>query len=499
MPRRVAWPSLPFPPFQPVPDRVTSVLLQSIASNLWSLFLIILFFGGSIFVHELGHFLAARRRGVHVERFSIGFGPKIVAWRGQDGVEYRLSWLPLGGYVLLPQLSDLRMIEGESQADLETLPPVGYWTRILVFAAGAAFNLIFAFLLACVVWYVGQPTNAELNTTKIGFVQPTIELPDGTSVPSPASEAGLLPGDVVRAIDGQQVATWPDLQQTLYASGGRTADGRPKAVFAVERAGRTLELTAYPRLAGEERMRRIGISPAEELVIGAVEAGRLGAKIGLQPGDRIVAFDDQPLLWRDAFIEHLTKNQTRAVRLEVLRGAVRLALELPPRPGRSDLSDLGVQRQTSFTITHPDPASQIWENLVMTFRVLEGLINPRSDLSVSKLSGPVGIIRAFHATAQADIRLVLWFTILVNVNLAIFNLLPVPVLDGGHMLFATISQLRGRALPPGLIMTTQSVFIVLLFSLILYVSFFDVRRMVRDVRAEQAETQAPATPTPARP
>ena len=135
----------------------------------------------------------------------------------------------------------------------------------------------------------------------------------------------------------------------------------------------------------------------------------------------------------------------------------------------------------------------------MTIRVLEGLINPRSDLSVSKLSGPVGIIRAFHATAQADIRLVLWFTILVNVNLAIFNLLPVPVLDGGHMLFATISQLRGRALPPGLIMTTQSVFIVLLFSLILYVSFFDVRRMVRDVRAEQAETQAPATPTPARP
>jgi regulator of sigma E protease len=130
----------------------------------------------------------------------------------------------------------------------------------------------------------------------------------------------------------------------------------------------------------------------------------------------------------------------------------------------------------------------------MTFRVLAGLINPQSDLGVSKLSGPVGIVRIFRATAQSDIRLVLWFTILVNVNLAIFNLLPVPVLDGGHMLFATIGRLRGRALPASFIMTTQSVFIVLLFSLILYVSFFDVRRLVRDARSERAEAQQQAVP-----
>ena len=143
---------------------------------------------------------------------------------------------------------------------------------------------------------------------------------------------------------------------------------------------------------------------------------------------------------------------------------------------------------------YPDPFSQIADNAVMTFRVLAGLLNPQSDLGVSKLSGPVGIVRIFHATAQSDFRLVLWFTILVNVNLAIFNLLPIPVLDGGHMLFATIGRLRGRALPASFIMTTQSVFIVLLFSLILYVSFFDVRRLVRDARSERVETQQPAAP-----
>lgn len=471
-------------------------MLQSIFSSLWSVLLIILFFGGSIFVHELGHFLAARRRGVHVARFSIGFGPKIFSWHGKDGVEYRLSWLPLGGYVALPQLADLSPIEGESDVDLERLPPISYATKMLVFVAGAAFNVLFAFLLACVVWRVGQPTSAELNTTRIGQVMPTIALPDGTNVPSPAFEAGFQPGDVIRAIDGQRVANWPDLQQTLFAGGGRTADGRPKAVFTIEREGRTLDLTVYPRLAGDERMRRIGIVPAEELVIGSVEPGRLGEKIGLRPGDRILAFDSLPLLARDEFLEHLAKHHAQAVRLGILRGAERLVLEVPPRPERADIADLGILRQTSFLLTYPDPVSQITDNVVMTIRVLVGLINPQSDLSVSKLSGPVGIIRMFNATAQSDIRLVLWFTILVNVNLAIFNLLPIPVLDGGQMLFATVARLRGRALPANFIMTTQSVFMVLLLSLIVYVSFFDTRRWVNDTRADRAVTGQPPAQQP---
>src|SRR3954470_8266382 len=124
-------------------------LLQTLFSNVWSIFVVILFFGGSIFVHELGHFLAARRRGVLVERFSIGFGPPIFSRRGRDGVEYRVSWIPLGGYVLLPQLADLGPIEGKSEVDLSKLPPVGYATKMIVFVAGATFNVLFAFFLAC--------------------------------------------------------------------------------------------------------------------------------------------------------------------------------------------------------------------------------------------------------------------------------------------------------------------------------------------------------------
>jgi regulator of sigma E protease len=366
---------------------------------------------------------------------------------------------------------------------------------MLVFAAGAAFNVIFAFLLASIVWFVGQPTSAELDTTKIGLVLPTIALPDGSNVPSPAFEAGFQAGDVILAIDGSRVTNWPDLQQTLYASGGRSADGRPRAVFTVARGGETLELTVYPRLAGDERMRRIGIAPAEEFIVYEVTPGSPAARAGLKPNDQIVALDGLPVLHSIVLVDYLRNNVDRPITLTVLRVGRRTTLPVPPRTGTENPAELGLTFKSGFKIVYPDPFTQLADNAVMTFRVLAGLINPQSDLGVSKLSGPVGIVRIFRATAQSDIRLVLWFTILVNVNLAIFNLLPVPVLDGGHMLFATIGRLRGRALPTSFIMTTQSVFIVLLFSLILYVSFFDVRRLVRDARGERAETQQQAAPT----
>jgi regulator of sigma E protease len=168
-------------------------ILSSALGNVWSIFLIVLFFGGSIFVHELGHFLAARRRGVKVERFSIGFGPRVLGWRGKDGVDYRLSLFPLGGYVALPQLADMSGIEGETESDVPSLPPISYSTRMIVFAAGAFFNILFAFALATILWFVGQPTSEDLATTRIGYVSSTLTLENGETVTSPAREAGLRP------------------------------------------------------------------------------------------------------------------------------------------------------------------------------------------------------------------------------------------------------------------------------------------------------------------
>lgn len=477
-------------------------LLQVFASNLWALLLVVVFFGGSIFVHELGHFLAARRRGVHVERFSIGFGPPIFSWHGRDGVEYRLSWLPLGGYVALPQLADMAAIEGESRTDLSKLPPPSYATKMIVFAAGAFFNILFAIVLACIIWGVGQPSSTLVTTTEIGYVQPTLELPDKTIVPGPAFEAGLKPGDTITAIDGKPISDWLDLQQTLATGSGRAADGRPEAIFSILRDGHPLDLTVHPRLAGEEGFRSVGIEGAEDLSVDEIMPDSAAAATDLRHGDRIVAVDGHPVFRRGDVSEFIQTAGAHPVTLEIAHAGAHRSVTLTPRLediGQGEKRYLiGVRYTDLYILLHPTPFEQIREHVRGTWRVLTGLVNPHSDLGPSKLSGPVGIARGFHSFAKADIRLVLWFTILVNVNLAIFNLLPIPVLDGGQMLFATIARLRGRALPFNFIATTQSVFMVLLFSMILYVSFFDVRRWVRDSSEDQAESPAPAS-APVRP
>lgn len=457
-----------------------SDLFNALFSNLWAVFLIILFFGGSIFVHELGHFLAARRRGVHVTRFSIGFGPKMFGWTGRDGVEYRVSWLPLGGYVALPQLADMAAIEGDVDPAVRHLPPVSYASRMLVFVAGATFNLIFAFLLATVIWLVGQPTTSDQATTQIGYVVDEIKNSDNQTVPSPAREAGLQVGDTIRAIDGSPVNDWQQLLQTLVTSAGRTDEGRRYNVFTIERDGQTTDITVYPLIAGEEEVRKVGIIAAYELLVHGVTEGSAGAALGLQPGDRLIALDDVHILNIQTYADLLNAHKDRPIAVHIERAGQPLVLTLPARPDVEQPADLGLQLTTDSKLVYPSPFAQFNDHVRMTFRTLGSLINPHSDIGISKLSGPVGIIRVFHLAAQADIRLVLWFTILVNINLAIFNLLPVPVLDGGHMLFATIGKLRGRNLPGNFVMTTQSVFMMLLLTMIVYVTFFDVRRLVRD-------------------
>lgn len=470
-------------------------LLSAAFSNIWSIFLVVVFFGGSIFVHELGHFLAARRRGVHVERFSIGFGPAIWSYRAKDGVEYRIAWFPLGGYVLLPQLADLGAIEGESTADVAKLPPISYSTKMLVFVAGATFNVLFAFALACIVTAIGVPESSMTATTRVGYVAKTLEGPDGAKTPSPALTAGFRAGDIVRAIDGKTVADWQDLMQTLITTTGRAADGQPSAVFTVERDGQMLDLPVKPRLSGDEKFRKVGIAPGFELIAFKVTPGSLTATAGLTKDDEFVSVNGVKIYSTETLFETLLAQPAAPAALIVRRAGKDVALTLPAHNTTTNAAlakALGVDFTTGFRLTHPSPIAQITAPITMTVRTLWSLINPNSDIGISKLAGPVGIARIFHSAAEAGIRAVLMFTILININLAVFNLLPIPVLDGGQMLFATIGKLRGRALPVNFIMTAQSVFMVLLFSMVIYVSFFDVRRIVRDVNTSRAESAAPA-------
>ena len=470
-----------------------------ITAYVWPCLIAALFFGGSIFVHELGHFLAARRRGVHVERFSIGFGPPIFSWRGKDGVDYRLSWFPLGGYVLLPQMADLGAIEGESATDVSKLPPVGYATKMIVFVMGAVFNVLFAFALACIVWVVGQPSAGDLTTTTVAEVRPKLRTADNVDVVSPAAQAGLQAGDTIVAVDGHAVETFDDIRERLALSSGWGRDGERETVFSLLRDGRPLELKLKPVLSGPEKLRMVGFSPVTKHVVGRVTAGTAADRAGFKLDDRITAIGGKTILSGQHFEDALRANLGKVTPFTVTRAGAteNLAVDLPA--DIRDYAKLGLCLRTGLVMIHPTPFAQIADSFTKTVTFLWGFINPRTDINLSHAQGPIGIIGNFVDASRAGLPFVLWLTILVNVNLAVLNLLPLPVLDGGHMLFATIGRLRGRSLPVNFIVAAQSAFLVLLLSVMLYVSFFDVRRKAREIRAERAEAAQPApAATPAK-
>ena len=475
-----------------------SDILQGLLSSVWTVVLGLFFFMASILVHELGHYWTARWRGMKVERFSIGFGPKIFSWRGKDNIEYRLSWIPLGGYVALPQMADMSAIEGESTADLAKLPEPDYTSKMIVFSAGAAMNIVFAFALACIIWRAGQPIAGQMASTTIGYIAPTIELSDNTTVPSPALTAGLHVGDIIRRIDGIEIQDWYELKQTIYTGSDTGGDGHPRSLFLVEREGQLIQLVVSPLVAGTDKDRRVGIAPAYDIFVGTVKSGSIGDKAGVRAGDQLLTIEGRRILEESTYAEALKAYAKSGMLLTLRRGAETVAVVLPPIGDAKD--GHGIEFQVPTQMTHPSPFRQIRDQVFMSYRTLIGLLSPGSSIGLDKVSGPVGILSVFHLAAENGILSVISLAILVNVSLAIFNLLPIPVLDGGHMLFATIGKLRGKALPIRFIMTTQSVFMVLLLSMIAYVSVFDVKRLVhmnQDRKAPQEQPQ-PAEAKPAK-
>jgi regulator of sigma E protease len=361
---------------------------------------------------------------------------------------------------------------------------------MIVFVAGATFNILFAFLLACIVWIIGQPAATGFTSTTIAEIAPTIKDAAGNDVVSPAVKAGLQPGDVILKVDGEPVETFGDVVEHLALGSGWNKQGERQTIFTLRRGGELIDVPIQPVISGDENVRKVGFSTVATLLVGRVAPGSPGEKAGLQPDDQFKAVNGMPVLTYPQLSDALRNSLGKPIEISVLREGVSHTFVLPTTQG----VDLGLAIKSTVSLVHPSPFEQISESVVKTFRTLGALINPRSDIGISHLSGPIGIIDNFFAVSRAGLPLALWFTILVNVNLAIFNLLPMPVLDGGQMLFATIGRLRGRPLPLSFIMTAQSVFLVLLFSMVLYVSVFDVRRIVRDVKAERAIEAADSPP-----
>ena len=468
--------------------------------NFWFIFTGILALGICVFIHEFGHFIAAKKRGLIADRFSIGFGPRLFGWH-HKGTDFRISLLPLGGYVSLPQLADMGRLEG-GENPYKDLPPITYSDKMVVAVMGAVFNLIFAFLITLVLWGVGREV---IKSTTIGTVAETIVNSDGITVPSPAQQAGLQSGDTILSIDGNNVSDWWDYMNTLATSVGRTSDGRPQSTIEIQRDQEILTLNVYPELISSERMRALGILPQTDSnsapIVLRLEPNMPAYQAGLKIKDRLIALDGESIT-SGAFLKtYLIKNQNRSIDVTVKRNGQTLILpiqprikteagETEPRFGFAYDYDYKVQR------IHEDPITQLAGFAQTMQRTLYALLNTNSDVGLKNMSGPVGIIHGLNIMARQGWVDFIWFLALINVNLAIFNLLPIPVLDGGHMLFATLSKILKRPLPISIMVNLQTAFVSLLLLFIVYVTFFDLRRIQLIPTPQETPASMEATEAP---
>ena len=191
--------------------------------NFWFIFIAVFVLGFSIFIHELGHYMAARKRGLIADRFSIGFGPRLFGWH-YKGTDFRVSLLPLGGYVSLPQLADMGRIEGAIETESAPLPAISYADKMIVLVMGVVFNFLLAFLLSLILWGVGREV---IHSTEVGHVAQQIVNADNQIVPGPAFTAGLKKGDTITEIDGQKIYDWMQFQSaSLPELGARKMDAQ---------------------------------------------------------------------------------------------------------------------------------------------------------------------------------------------------------------------------------------------------------------------------------
>ncbi len=435
---------------------------------------VLLIFNLIILVHELGHFWAARWRGLAVDKFAIWFGRPL--WKKTiGGVEYRLGCIPAGGFVSIPQMAPMDAIEGKSENAGLPFPPAKPLDKIIVAAAGPIFSLGLAFLFATLVWWLGRPVSEGEMTTTVGYV-----LPEG-----PAAQAGIVAGDRILSVNHHPVTRFAGMGNVSESVIWNIAGSEePLIPIQLEREGQKLTVWVEPIVPkqegwGRKGLRQIGIAPAQIPRVARVFPDSPASKAGLLPGDSIVAVDGEPLWSLLSLAGYLDSYSGGPIQLSIDRnGQTIIAEVLPKVPEGGDKPRIGIQwdDRGRTVLAHPNP----WEQVSGTVRTMAATIAavaaPKNEIGLQHLSGPVGIMRFYYMIFEApDGWLVaLWFSVFLNVNLAILNLLPFPVLDGGHIVLALIEAIRRKPINVRILEIVQSGFAILLIGFMLYVTFFDV-------------------------
>ena len=433
-----------------------------------------------ILVHELGHFFVARWTGVGVERFSIGFGPVLLRWRGKE-TEYVLSAIPMGGYVKM--VGEENPLEGGGGPVYDStkafaLKPL--WARFLIVFAGPAMNLV----LAAVIFAVVLATlGRAVWPATVGKVADN----------SPAALAGLQTGDTIAAVNGRPVAYWEDLDRALAGSAGRPLELRVRH----DGAERTMTVTPRLRSVPDPVFREpreswdIGAGPQLLPMITSVGPRSPAERAGLKPGDVVLSVAGQPLYTHEDLLEAIRTRPGQSFTLTIEREGKPLTVTVTPEPVKERLPtgeevtvgkiQAGLAPKTvRFEPYGPLTAAwqgtvKTWEMTVLIAKGLWKLVSRQIDLS--NIGGPIQI--ATETTRQANDGLVsvAMFVALISVNLGVLNLLPIPMLDGGHLLFFGIEAVLGRPLSLRKREVAQQVGFVLLMVIMFFALYNDLTRL----------------------
>jgi regulator of sigma E protease len=438
--------------------------------------------GVVVFVHELGHFLAARLVGIDVEAFSIGWG-KAILKRKIGPVEYRIGMFPIGGYCKMRGESEFQEAFERKEQAIPRVKGTYYGTgpgrRILVSLAGPFFNLIFAILVLSFIWGIGF----EVNTLDNRIVLASDINPEETY---PADEAGLKTGDRIIAIGGKPIANYHDIQEQISPNPEKNLS------LQVEREGEVLDLMVRPVLDRATGAGKIGVYFWTDPVISGVAQGSPGAIAGLKPGDRITRINGDPFPYSVALIG-LLRDQPPVLQVEYEREGRAEQTELVLSYTDQGTTDPGLSYQTIqyHTPSYSPPealvkgAAETWKTFVVSLRSLS-LLFRGIDLTQA-VSGPVRITymvgdvaaEGFGQSFSAGISSMASFLSLISIALCIMNLLPLPILDGGMILLFIVEIIKGTPLPPKAIYAFHTVGAVLIVGLMLFAIFGDILFLTR--------------------
>ncbi|RMH61041.1 MAG: RIP metalloprotease RseP [Zetaproteobacteria bacterium] len=427
-----------------------------------------------IAVHEYGHFIVARKLGVKVEKFSIGFGPALFSWRSRDReVLYVIAAIPLGGYVkMLGEQGDEATIETSERHRAFSAQPV--WVRASIAAAGPLFNIAFALLAyMCIAW-IGQTVVPPV----VGAVYPA----------SPARMAGIEPGDRIVSVAGDEVHSWRQLEAALKRGVGQRVE------LSIERDGLRIPVTVHVPPSSIDPLlidvtdELVGVTPDVELVIDSVLPGRPAARAGIEAGDVVREVDGLPVNSAARFIRLIRQHKGKPVAIGLLRGDTMLRLSVLPGTDEHGQAKIGVRLTTRAHYT-PETyrmgpfegmaygISRTVEMSVLTLEVIGKMLS--ASISAQNLGGPIAIAQLAGKTAELGLVSFLSFLALISVNLAVLNLLPVPVLDGGHLLYLAIEKVRGKPLSPRIMEWTQAVGVLMIAALMVFAFYNDLARLFK--------------------